>query len=938
MTPMSTVRRAVIIAFAISLSLTFSTTMVTSETQSARPSETPSEAVFFSHKMSQDDVDNIRASIGVRDPSVNYNVIVDGFGTGLAPPTEESLLSMVGNVNVLDYIEADFSALPDAIDLSVLPTFPAVGNQMSQPSCSAWAGAYYAYGFLEAVDNDWTMASSGAQDQLISPAWTYSRTNAGVEGNGTWIDDNMLVLRDWGAPTMQTMPYDEDEYLDLGSPSAFREAPAHRAHEVFYIEYTDASTIDQIKLLVSDGIPVTFALDAGEFFSDPEGGLIDNFTLSSAEYSSLFLNHAQTIVGYDDAVTDDGEVGAFRVVNSWGTEFADEGFYWFTYDAMIELGELDLAVLNYISDIEDYSPSLVANWHFNEAPSRLASIELGIGPQLSPLATKSPFSIVDTFPSHEWPSFMCLDVTEFASFYEDSSDEFFVSVGASPSGGMVSSFKVEFHSGIFVPGVATRTSGQSEDVPLSTPGTATVTLERYDPIAADDALDIPGAELLSASEVAWVPVADESATDHDSMQSGDVADGECTSISLAVQGPSTISFRWRVSSESGDDVLSFSAPFDDILSSVSGEVGWSEETHSLGEGTHSVYWNYTKGSSTSSGEDTAWLDEVNISIPSPQFSLNESYDVVCHATIVVTPFDVVNPTGSSLTFWYDWGDGSPVIAGDPLEDFSASHSYDSVDDFDLTVSLSDDYDNNVSQSAVVHVLDENAKPVAESMTIAPMADYYSPDDSVRFDVVVVDAEGDVVTVELRIDSLGVLMTQTDSPAPDTPMVFSFDYVCPESDDTPYVVVVEVSDDADHISWDWDTAELELLVNSPPIAELVSDVQQGNTLTVFAFDASGSSDAETSSELLEARWDWDGDGIWDTGWSDSLQETHQFLQLGSYTVSVEIRDAAGLTSVTSIDVEVSDEAIPEFSSALVPVVAVLALLLVLGMYYWKRRDT
>jgi hypothetical protein len=54
-------------------------------------------------------------------------------------------------------------------------------------------------------------------------------------------------------------------------------------------------------------------------------------------------SHAMTIVGYDDTVwvdlngngmVDTGEMGAFKVANSWGTSFANSGFIWVSYDAL----------------------------------------------------------------------------------------------------------------------------------------------------------------------------------------------------------------------------------------------------------------------------------------------------------------------------------------------------------------------------------------------------------------------------------------------------------------------------------------------------------------------------------------------------------------------------------------------------------------------------
>ncbi|UCE81235.1 MAG: hypothetical protein JSV94_02080 [Methanobacteriota archaeon] len=891
------------------------------------------DVVILHHKMTSDDADRLRRTCGVFEPAKNYNVIVDGFGTGLSPLTEEELVSMVGVVNVHDAIEADFGELPEAVNLSALPTFPAVGNQSSQPSCAAWAATYYAYGFQEATDNDWTLAPLGEPSQLISPAWTYARSNAGRD-LGSNMESNMRVIQDWGAATMATMPFDEYEYVDMGSPSAFREAPAHRASEVFNIEYSGASTIEEIKLLVAEGIPVTFGIDANEYYPAFSDG---NHIITSQEYDSLDLNHAQTIVGYNDTITDDDEVGAFWVVNSWGDGWGIDGFYWFTYDALMELGATDKAQLDYLLDIEDYSPSLVANWHFNDPPSRAASLEIGVGSMSSPVASKIPFSIEDRIGSHSYPTFMCVDITEFVQNYEDSNENFFLDVGASPSRGTISSFKIESHEGAFSIGSPSRSSGQSIDVPRTTPGAVTVIFPRYDVVNSDDAVDASGVTFTCASGVSWVPVEDSSAVDEDSIQSGDVGDGETSSLALAVEGPAVLAFSWKVSSEEGSDILHFSVPNDDIRHAISGDVDWTDVSYSLGEGTHTAYWNYTKDSDTSELDDTAWLDDIRISMASPQFSLQESYAAVLNVPLEVTPIDIVNPSGSQLSFWYDWGDGTAITSGNPTEGHSASHVYETIDSFVLTVWAADEHDNNVSESAVVQVMDGNAMPLVRSISIAPLLDYYSPGDMVRFDVEVADAEGDTVTVIFSVESSATTMTDTDTPEPGAPFVFSFDFICPESREEPYTAEVEVRDDEEHFAYDWDQACALLLVNSPPVVSVESDQSQGDTSVIFDFDASSSYDAETSTTDLCARWDWNGDGGWDTDWLNSLEASHQFESPGTYIVVVEIMDGSGLTSTGSIEINVGGDAIPEFPLLLLPIVVVLLLFALISRARCRRRS-
>ena len=874
------------------------------------------------HKMTMSEMQAFRAVLGVRNPLTDYNVIVDGFGTGLAPPTEDGWLSMVGTANVLDSIEYDLEALPSSFDLSTLPTFPIVGNQRSQPSCAAWAATYYAYGFQEAVDQQWNQASEGAAEQLISPAWTYNKANGGRD-LGSFMDENMMVIVDWGAATMATMPFDEYDYLDWGSPAAFREAPAHRAAEMFTIDYAGQSTLDLIKTLVTEGIPVTFGIDASEYnnaFAD------SNFIISSTEYSSYALNHAQTVVGFDDSVTDDGEVGAFRVVNSWGTSWGDSGFYWFTYDAMKELGDNDLAVLNYVTDISDYSPSIVATWHFNTGPSRGADLEVGLGIPSAPVLSKVPFVVDDRVSSHEYPEYMCLDVTEFAGEYGSATDEFYITIGASPSRGYVSSFKIELHEDGYAPGAPTHSSGQSSDVPSMNPCTVTNSLQYYSFISSDEALDVPGLEVSYGGETTWVAVDHHSHDGADSMQSGDAADGEQSILQVEVDGPVDVTFFWKVSSQSGEDLLSFSVPDSGILESVSGDVDWEQLSFALGSGTHTLVWTYSKDSSMSSLQDTAWIDSLTVSAPMPSFSLEPSYGASYGTPLLVTPLDVHNPVGGDMYFWYVWGDGGEG-AGDPGADHSAYHTYLDVGDFDLVVYMEDSAADNISRSATVSVADSNDTPEITSMAVEPICQYHEPGEVLWLNISVSDTEGDGMTLTVDLGDGSAYYFPGLHSDPGEPVTVSIEHAYDLGDETPYTVQATVVDYAEHYSPQWQTESIDILVNTPPVASFSVDPSTAETGVLFSFDASSTSDAETSSASIEVRWDWDGDGTWDTSWSADKSASHSYLAPGTYEVVLEARDANGLTSSTSFGLEVTGEPIPEFPFLLLPVMALIAVFLV-----------
>lgn len=138
----------------------------------------------------------------------------------------------------------------------------------------------------------------------------------------------------------------------------------------------------------------------------------------------------------------------------------------------------------------------------------------------------------------------------------------------------------------------------------------------------------------------------------------------------------------------------------------------------------------------------------------------------------------------------------------------------------------------------------------------------------------------------------------------------------------------------YVSYFWNSSSAVYLTfsdevpppNSPPIASFVVDSSLGNITKVFVFDASPSSDAQDPTSELVFRWDWDGDGKWDTDWLSTPVVSHQFLLPGVYEVRLQVRDRGGLVGETSMQIEVRDVEIPEFGSLIPVIVSVLATVL------------
>src|SRR3989441_5069936 len=83
----------------------------------------------------------------------------------------------------------------------------------------------------------------------------------------------------------------------------------------------------------------------------------------------------------------------------------------------------------------------------------------------------------------------------------------------------------------------------------------------------------------------------------------------------------------------------------------------------------------------------------------------------------------------------------------------------------------------------------------------------------------------------------------------------------------------------------------------PTARFVYSPTVPSVNDTITFDATSSTDSDPTA-TLQARWDWESDGTWDTALSSTLTAQHAFGAAGSYTVKLEIRDSHGFSSTAS----------------------------------------
>ncbi len=176
------------------------------------------------------------------------------------------------------------------------------------------------------------------------------------------------------------------------------------------------------------------------------------------------------------------------------------------------------------------------------------------------------------------------------------------------------------NSGDVLPGV----SMGAHTVFFKTAGSWISPVSRQILVAPGESLVVSGeysdlCEGVDACHLAWSTSGNafwamETADTHDTVdavRSGDISDEGSSLMSTTVTGPATVSFWWRVSSESGYDYLQFRVD-DTMISEITGEAGWAQITTTIEAGPHTLTWEYYKDSSESDGEDAGFVDEVAV--------------------------------------------------------------------------------------------------------------------------------------------------------------------------------------------------------------------------------------------------------------------------------------------------------------------------------------
>jgi len=127
-----------------------------------------------------------------------------------------------------------------------------------------------------------------------------------------------------------------------------------------------------------------------------------------------------------------------------------------------------------------------------------------------------------------------------------------------------------------------------------------------------------GADWVTAGAVPWSVQGSEVYEGSRAASSGNIGNSQSSSMSVSIDFTTdgTISFWHSGSTEAGYDMLILY--MDGVQQATwDGSWGWTQSVQAISAGTHTFVWTYSKDGSLSSGQDTVWVDLIEVTNGTP---------------------------------------------------------------------------------------------------------------------------------------------------------------------------------------------------------------------------------------------------------------------------------------------------------------------------------
>ena len=240
------------------------------------------------------------------------------------------------------------ASMPDVVDLS--PAFPVPSAQGDQGSCAAWASTYSLMTFLQYGHRAVSMSN---EQVLFSPAFAYNQPVRRGCSEGMSLYEALVRLREIGAVPLSEQPYDSmicEPISDSANQALSILAQPHRIESFGWVDTEHGDVAETLRSFLANGQPLLVGMETDEAFLNHTGSQPFRAGLKRQRTPSIHENHALVLVGYDR------KQSLFRLLNSWGTDWGDQGYAWMTEDALLQRIGMTYAVQPKTADSGSEAP------------------------------------------------------------------------------------------------------------------------------------------------------------------------------------------------------------------------------------------------------------------------------------------------------------------------------------------------------------------------------------------------------------------------------------------------------------------------------------------------------------------------------------------------------------------------------------------------------
>ena len=239
------------------------------------------------------------------------------FGTGCLPETDPSSLPKQAEL-----LSRDFENLPSSYSLRKY--CPTPQSQGQYGTCTSWATAYAFRTILEAINHGWTTKEQITKE-AFSPLFIYAQIKDPYDSEcskGSQISQAMMRLKNVGAAkksvfNVMCASRVPDNVMRAAAPYKIG---SYTTLVTFGQYMMEGAKISRIKKALCNNQPVVIAMHVYPSFNKATD-VWDGNTFGTSGY------HAMCVVGYDD----NKYGGSFLIMNSWGTDWGNNGYTWVKY-------------------------------------------------------------------------------------------------------------------------------------------------------------------------------------------------------------------------------------------------------------------------------------------------------------------------------------------------------------------------------------------------------------------------------------------------------------------------------------------------------------------------------------------------------------------------------------------------------------------------------